>query len=30
MFGYTEEELKQMVVPDLHPEEYAAEAISPF
>ncbi|MGA2678141.1 MAG: PAS domain S-box protein [Sedimentisphaerales bacterium] len=30
MFGYTEEELKQMVVPDLHPEEYAAEAISHF
>jgi PAS domain S-box-containing protein len=30
MFGYTEEELKQMGVPDLHPEEYAAEAISHF
>jgi PAS domain S-box-containing protein len=30
MFGYTEEELKQMSVPDLHPEEYAAEAVSHF
>jgi PAS domain S-box-containing protein len=30
MFDYTEEELKQMSVPDLHPEEYAVEAISHF